>query len=149
MPVLRSATEADASRIRTLLEHEGLPTSDLASAQPEFVVACEGDEVVGVGALQRFGATALLRSVAVRADRRRAGLGRDIVQELEQRARTARITELVLLTQTAATFFERQGYRIVARESAPKAVRSSEEFRSLCPVSAVCMSKSLGTPSRA
>ena len=143
MTLFRFATAADTTRICDLLEREALPTSDLASAQPEFVVACEGDEVVGIGALQRFGTTALLRSVAVAAAQRGSGLGRHIVQVLEDRAREQGITDLVLLTQTAERFFERQGYRIVERQSAPSAVQSSEEFRSLCPASAVCMSKVL------
>jgi len=143
MTYFRSATDADTTRIRTLLEREGLPTSDLVSARPEFVVACEGEEVLGIGALQRFGTTALLRSVAVDAARRGTGLGRSIVQALEDHARKQGITNLVLLTQTAQRFFERQGYRVVERQSAPSAVQSSEEFRSLCPASAVCMSKVL------
>lgn len=143
MPLLRIATEADADSIHTLLEREGLPTSDLAAARPEFIVACESGEVIGIGALQRFGATALLRSVAVDAGRRRTGLGQSIVRALESRAREAGITELVLLTQTAARFFERQGYHVIERNSAPHAVQLSEEFRSLCPESAVCMSKAL------
>jgi amino-acid N-acetyltransferase len=143
MAVLRPATAADARPIRALLEHSGLPTSDLESAQPEFIVACEGDQLIGSGALQSFGSTALLRSIVVSAHRRHEGLGRDIVEELERRARGARVTELVLLTQTAAHFFARLGYRMIERQNAPKAVHASEEFRSLCPASAVCMSKSL------
>ena len=143
MVTLRSAVEADATRIRSLLESNSLPTSDLASAQPEFIVACEGDTVIAIGALQRFGTTALLRSVAVDASRRGGGLGRNIVLSLEDRARERGITELVLLTQTAARFFDELGYRAVERQSVPAAVLSSEEFRSLCPASAVCMSKTL------
>jgi amino-acid N-acetyltransferase len=147
--VLRPATEADTNDIRRLLEREGLPTSDLASAQPEFIVACEGDEIIGIGALQRFEATALLRSVAVDARRRHAGIGRSLVMALERHARDQGVTELVLLTQTAARFFEEQGYCIVDRQSAPAAVQLSEEFRSLCPASAVCMSKALAQAWRA
>jgi amino-acid N-acetyltransferase len=73
-------------------------------------------------------------------------LGRALVQSLEQRARDEGVNELVLLTQTAQTFFEGAGYRVIERESAPPSVQSSEEFRSLCPQSACCMSKRLGEP---
>jgi len=79
----------------------GLPTIDLDSARPEFVVACDDGEVIEAGALQRFGPAALLRSVAVAPAKRGHGSG------------------------------DFQG------------VRTTEEFRSLCPVSAVCMSKVL------
>lgn len=143
MAQLRPAAPGDASSIRALLERNGLPTSDLGSARPEFVVAYEGDDLKGAGALERFGTTALLRSVVVAADRRGAGVGQDIVRELERRARAAGVKELVLLTQTAAPFFQRQSYRVVERNSVAQAVQMSEEFRSLCPASATCMAKSL------
>jgi N-acetylglutamate synthase-like GNAT family acetyltransferase len=143
MPVVRSATDADAERIHALLDHEGLPTSDLAAARPEFIVVVEATELVGAGALQHLGESALIRSVAVSPKRRGTGLGRDIVLELERRARSSGTVLLVLLTQTAAPFFEHLGYRVIERASAPAAVQSTEEFRSLCPASAVCMSKKL------
>lgn len=143
MTALRSAAEADAGAIRALLEHNGLPTSDLASARPQFVVAYEGENLQGAGGLQIYGTTALLRSVVVVAERRGAGVGQRIVRELERRAREAGVTELVLLTQTAASFFQRQGYRAVERGRVPPAVQMSEEFRSLCPASAICMTKIL------
>lgn len=140
---LRPAAAQDESGIRALLERNDLPTRDLTSSRAEFVVAYEGEELVGAGALEAFGSAALLRSVVVAADRRGGGLGQRIVRELEQRARTAGIGELVLLTQTAARFFERQGYRIVERSAVSQAVQASEEFRSLCPASATCMLKAL------
>ena len=143
MPGLRAADSQDTQGIRLLLERNGLPTSDLASSRPEFIVAHDGAELIGAGALERFGAVALLRSVVVAADRRGTGLGQRIVQEIEQRARYSGIEQLVLLTQTAAPFFERHGYRVIERGAAAPAVQASEEFRSLCPASSVCMSKAL------
>lgn len=140
---LRSADAGDANAIRMLLDRNGLPTSDLASSRPEFVVAYEGDRLIGVGALERFGTMALVRSVAVAADRRGARVGVSIIHELELRARAAGLSELVLLTQTAAPFFERQGYRVIERSNVGQAVQASEEFRSLCPASATCMAKIL------
>jgi len=142
-PLLRPATDQDATTIRALLERDGLPTSDLDSSRPEFVVACEEAQVIGVGALQRFGSTALLRSVAVASDWRGSGVGRMLVHELERHARAAGVTELILLTQTARRFFEHQGYRVTDRQKVPPAVQGSEEFRSLCPATATCMSKAL------
>jgi N-acetylglutamate synthase-like GNAT family acetyltransferase len=137
------ASSQDLIAIRALLERAGLPTSDLESAQPEFVVIRADGEAIAAGALQRFGSSALLRSVVVARDRRGRGLGRLIVSELEYTARAARITQLILLTQTAAEFFARQGYRVIERNSAPEEIQESEEFRSLCPSSATCMAKSL------
>src|SRR6266513_2284724 len=115
VPRLHTATAEDAQSIRILLERSGLPTSDLNSSKPEFIVAYEDAELIGAGALQRFETIALLRSVAVSSGRRGGGIGRLMVQELE-------------------------------RHSVPRAVQASEEFRSLCPTSATCMSKTLATP---
>jgi amino-acid N-acetyltransferase len=137
------ASGPDLSAIRALLEHCGLPTSDLESARPEFAVIRENGQVIAAGALQRFGSSALLRSVVVTADRRGSGLGHTIVSELERSAHAAQITQLILLTQTAAEFFAQQGYRVIERSSAPQDMQASEEFRSLCPISAICMAKML------
>ena len=139
----RAATEQDAEPIRLLLESCALPTADLQQSQPEFTVACEGAAIVGVGGLERFSATGLLRSVAVSADHRGFGVGQAIVADLERRAFTSGLTELVLLTEAAQQFFESQGYRVIERARAPASVQGSAEFRSLCPQSACCMTKRL------
>jgi N-acetylglutamate synthase-like GNAT family acetyltransferase len=137
------ASPRDLIAIRALLERSGLPTSDLESAQPEFAVIRADGKVIAAGALQRFGSSALLRSVVVAPDHRGSGLGQLIVSELERSAHAAQITRLILLTQTATEFFARQGYRVIERSSAPEEIQESEEFRSLCPSSATCMAKSL------
>jgi len=141
--LVRQATEKDALTIRAVLEHGALPTSDLAAARPQFVVALADGEIIGTGALQCFGSIALLRSVAVEPHMLGAGVGQLIVRELERLARAGNITQLILLTQTAKSFFEAQGYRVIERQRAPAAVHDSEEFRSLCPASCVCMTKAL------
>jgi amino-acid N-acetyltransferase len=140
------ASARDLIAIRALLERSGLPTGDLDSAHSEFAVIRENGRVVAAGALQRFASSALLRSVVVAPDRRGSGLGQAMVSELERIACAARISHLVLLTQTAAEFFARQGYRVIERGTAPEDMQGSEEFRSLCPSSATCMAKSLSVP---
>lgn len=141
---LRAATAGDASGIRALLESGGLPTSDLSRSSLQFVVACDGKgEIVAAGALQTFGEAALLRSVVVAEELRGTGLGRSIVKELERIARAAQVKQLGLLTVTAKPFFEHQGYRVIARQALPEALKSTQEFQSLCPASAVCMVRSL------
>lgn len=142
-PVFRTATAADAQTIYDLLERSGLPTSDLGTARPHFVIAAVSGQPTGIGALERFGNVALLRSIAVEPRWQGSGVGRSIVEELERCARAAGIEELILLTLTARPFFERLGYRATAREQVPPPVLESAEFRSLCPATAVCMAKSL------
>src|SRR6185437_16471859 len=123
----RAPTAAEAEIIRDLLERSGLPTGDLGTARPEFVVATRDGGIVGIGALEYFGSAALLRSVAVEAQSRGSGVGRLIVEELERRARTASISELILLTLTARDFFDRLGYGAKERGQVPPAVQESAE----------------------
>jgi amino-acid N-acetyltransferase len=137
------ATDADLGAIRALLAQCRLPTADLEKSRPRFIVAREDAEIVGVGALELFGSTGLLRSVAVHARLRGTGLGKALVERLERDARTAHVSERVLLTETANVFFENRGYKAIDRKSVPRLVQDSEEFRSLCPQSASCLSKRL------
>ncbi len=139
----RAATGRDMNDILSLLTQSRLPTDDIKSARPCFVVAIEESTIVGVGGFERFGETGLLRSIAVRASHRRAGLGRAIVQELERGARKIRVNEFVLLTETSREFFQSLGYRVIERQAAPLPVQASAQFRSLCPQAACCMSKRL------
>jgi len=141
--VVETALAADLVPIRALLEISGLPTSDLEAGRPEFVVLRDEGTVVAAGALQHFGGTALLRSVVVAEHQRSRGLGQQVVRELERRARSQNIEQLVLLTESASEFFLRAGYRTIERSAAPLQLQQSAEFRSLCPSSAICMSKAL------
>jgi amino-acid N-acetyltransferase len=52
----------------------------------------------------------------------------------------------VLLTETAEKFFRAIGYEVIDRRHVPEEIKQSAEFRSLCPASAVCMSKLLASP---
>jgi amino-acid N-acetyltransferase len=137
------AASGDLGAIRRLLEAANLPTADLVSASPQFFVIRDAGRIVATGALERFGSAALLRSVVVAADQRSRGLGRQMSRELEREALNSGISELILLTESAADFFGREGYRVIERSAAPPAVRHSAEFRSLCPSSATCMVKAL------
>ncbi len=139
----RRASGRDRSAIRILLELSGLPTEDLESAAPEFMVATQDSKLIAVGALQRFEDVALLRSLAVIPEERGRGRGQQMVAELERAARSAGVRKLVLLTLTAADFFGRLGYRRIERSELAGPVQDSAEFRSLCPASAACMSKRL------
>ncbi|GFE84085.1 hypothetical protein GCM10011487_60850 [Steroidobacter agaridevorans] len=140
---VRTATLNDSTRIIALLQANSLPTSDLAECRPEFVVIEDGDELIGTGGVQVFGDAALVRSVAIAKGRQNGGLGSSLLDALERHASALGIRELVLLTQTAEQFFTRHGYTRVERASVPRLIQATAEFRSLCPASAVCMSKRL------
>lgn len=136
---LRAAEDADRDFIETLLQENDLPTADI-SGKMECLYICEADgERIGVGGFERYGETGLLRSVVIDESVRDLGYGTEVCNMLLHRARDAGVSELYLLTTTAAEFFPRFGFDEVDRESVPDAIRETTEFARLCPDSAVCL----------
>lgn len=126
-----------------LLAANGLPTSDLAEGGALFLGVRDSRGLEGIVAIQPYGAAALLRSLAVRADRRGSGLGSALVLEAERLAASRGIGDLYLLTSDAGPFFASRGFCQVPREQAPAALRATPQFTSLCMAS-ICMTKHLG-----
>jgi amino-acid N-acetyltransferase len=143
-PAIRRGHAADLAAVVALLTDFRLPTDDLASEPPlRFWVVEDEQSVYGVVGMQRFGTCALLRSLAVAPAHQKCGIGRRLVGQLERDAQSDGIEQLVLLTETAETFFRAIGYEVTDRNYVPEEIKRTAEFRSLCPASAVCMTKSL------
>ena len=103
--------------------------------------------LVGVAGVERLERVGLLRSLAVAPDCRNAGLAHRLVMACEERAKGLHgISDLYLLTTTAADYFLQRGYREVPRESVPGAVAAHPQFAGLCPASARCLAKNLIAP---
>ncbi len=137
------AAPEDLSPIHALLEQCALPTEGLAAALEHCLVAKSGAELAGVVALEPYRQFGLLRSLAVAPSHRRQGLGQSLCARLVNHARLQQIERLYLLTTTAASFFAARGFERVAREQVPAEVQASAQFRSLCPVTAVCLTRDL------
>lgn len=139
------AEAASLPPVRALLRDAGLPESDLREEHMEaFFVSRAGDEgIVACVGLERFGDTASLRSLAVRADSRGNGMGDQALQTMEAFAASKGVHRLCILTTTAEPFFEARGFERCDRTALPASVQASSEFKSLCPASAVCMFKDI------
>jgi amino-acid N-acetyltransferase len=147
-PTIRRCEYADLTAVVAILNDAALPTADLTSAKSLRFWVLEAEEsLIGVVGMERFGTRALLRSLAVAPRYRLRGMGYQLVLQLEREARADGIEQLVLLTESAEMFFRAIGYEVIDRCHVPEEIKLSAEFRSLCPASAVCMSKSM-TPSR-
>lgn len=130
--------------VETLLSEARLPVSDLASASNVHLFGVRSDrELIGVVAVEAYGAVGLLRSLAVADQHRGAGHGRTLVRYAEAWAIQSRLKALYLLTETAAQFFSAMGYRPAARSEAPPAIAATSQFTTLCSASATLMRKSL------
>ena len=140
---LEGARRGDLEAIRWLLDVEFLPSADIdEDALAHFLVCRDEIGVAGAVGLEVYGEVALLRSLVVTEKHLGCGLGRRLVAGVEELATEMDVRAIYLLTTTAESFFEYLGYKRVARDSVPEAIRSTREFASLCPVTAVVMVKS-------
>jgi len=74
------------------------------------------------------------------ADRNMHGACRPTVSaSLIERARSSGAERLWLLTTGAGDFFARLGWVVADRDTAPIAIRASDQFTTLCPASAMLM----------
>lgn len=139
MPTIRAATAADFPAILDLLARNKLPPDGLEPHLATTLAAREGDRLVGCAALELYDGAALLRSVAVEAERRGEGLGQQLTRAALDLARARGARTVYLLTETAEAFFPKLGFRRVTRDEVEPAVKQSVEFTTACPASAVVM----------
>ena len=133
----------DMPAIRGMLVDAGLPVEDITTSAVQFWTARGEHTILGAIGLERYAETGLLRSLVVAPAFRRAGVGDALVEALERAARASGITQLVLLTETAEAFFRRHDYSVADRRAIDGKVADSAQFRTCCPASAICMTKSL------
>lgn len=144
MPSIRHATPADLPAILELLARNKLPPDGLEPHLATTLVAREGDRLVGCAALELYDGAALLRSVAVEAERRGEGLGQQLTRAALELARARGARTVYLLTETAAGFFPKLGFRRITRDDVEPAVKQSVEFTAACPATAVVMRLAFG-----
>ena len=140
---IRAAQSNDLIVIKDLLVANGLPSSDVSAAllNDFWVAENAAGTLVGSIGLERYGQNALLRSLAVAPPARNAGIGAGLVAHAERVACANGITQLWLLTTTAAEFFQRKGYEMVDRSSTPLELQTTSQFAELCPATAVLLAK--------
>jgi amino-acid N-acetyltransferase len=140
---IESANESDMTEITDLLRRSNLPTEDLDHGAAASFLLVRSDALIGAVAVQVLGSCGLLRSLVVDERVRHCRLGALLSETAEARARRAGVTELYLLTTTAAPFFAARGYQPVPRDSAPPTIAATRQFSSLCPSVASFMRKQL------
>jgi amino-acid N-acetyltransferase len=126
---IRRATLADARAIADLVnlgEREGqlIPRSidSIRNTIDDWMLAQNGDRIVGVGSLVEMGPTlSEIRSLAVAPDYRKFGIGAKIVAALIDLAGERGIPTLFALTR-AVPFFEKQGFVVTVKNDFPEKV---------------------------
>jgi len=133
------ATAADLASIKALLEASGLPTAGVDDHWKTFLVARDGEAIVGCGGAEAYQFAALIRSIAVAPDHRSHGLGRRLVRQLLDRLASRGLREFYLLTTDAEPYFRKRGFKPIDRDEVHPQLLSSREFQDACPDTAICM----------
>jgi amino-acid N-acetyltransferase len=145
MPILIApAAVEDRDELLRFVARAGLPPDGLGDHLDTTLVARQDGQLIGSAALEIYPRGALLRSVAVDASSRGRGLGQQLTAAAVDLAARSGSPAIYLLTTTAEAFFPRFGFGAISRAEVPDDVKTSVEFRSACPESAVVMRKVLG-----
>ena len=144
---IETATPNDLPDILALLKASALPVAGIDEHVETggALVARESERLLGCAAVEVYGQAGLLRSVAVEAGRRGAGLGERLTTAALELARKRGVRNIYLLTTTASHFFPRFGFTAIPRTELDPALAQSEELRGACPASALAMRASLST----
>ena len=137
--MIAPATSADLATIKSILAANDLPTAGVDDHLTTFLVARDGQKIVGCGGAEAYHVAALLRSIAVLPEYRRHGVGRRIVRHLLDRLSSRGLREFYLLTTTAESYFKKRGFQKIDRDEVHPQILASEEFKGACPETAVCM----------
>ncbi|HJP85356.1 MAG TPA: arsenic resistance N-acetyltransferase ArsN2 [Gemmatimonadaceae bacterium] len=144
---IRKARQSDLAAVEQLLSASELPLDGVRDHFADFIVAEDRDGIEGAVGLEKYDSVGLLRSAVVAADRRGSGIGRQLIEQVLERAEEDGIDELYLLTTTAEKYFPRFGFTRTSRSGVPQELKNSAEFRGACPDTAVVMKRRLGTSS--
>ena len=131
MEELARATAKDREEIAALLAASGLTHDDAALRLDRLTVARSGSRVVGVVGLEVHGGDGLVRSLAVAQDHRGKGVARRLYVSVLAEAARLGLARLFVLTPTAIAWFALLGFRAVAADGVPDALRASPEYRAL------------------
>ena len=145
---VRSARNSDLPAVEQLLGASDLPIEGVRDNFANFVVAEEDGTIAGAVGLEKYGTVALLRSAVVSPRYRSGGVGRQLVEQLLERAEEAGVDEVYLLTTTAEDYFPKFGFARTTRTEVPESVKASAEFRGACPDTAIVMTRRIGGPPR-
>ncbi len=142
-PAIRKARTSDLNSILSLLQSESLPSKGVPEHLGNFLVATQGETIIGTIGLELYGETALLRSAVVAASHRDKGVGRLLYDRILRDAKESGVKRLVLLTTSAEGYFRRRGFVRTERATLAGPVTTSSEFTETCPASAICMELAL------
>lgn len=126
------------------LQEASLPIDDLSqSAGTFFRFTDRKGEPAGFGGIELHGKNALLRSITVPQSIQKSGYGTAITRSLLRYAEMAGAESGYLLTMEAALFFNKLGFKTIAKSDAPPEILATPQASGLCPSTAALMVRSV------
>lgn len=141
-PDITEISGADAELRRALMA-ENLPADDLLEPGRHFFRFSDAQGLIGFIGWEAEGDTALLRSLVVPPSRRGRGWGRILIQWALLRLAESGATDAYLLTTGIDRLASKLGFAVIDRAEAPPPIRTSRQYATLCPSSAIVMHRSL------
>ena len=144
-PALRDRpVRADDPALAAALAQAGLPIDDLGEPGRVFF-ACStlSGRLVGYAGLEIFGVDAFLRSLVVFPEARGQGFGGAMVARQCRRAFDLGARRAWTLTTSVPDWLEKKGFTRIERDDAPAAILETRQARSLCPASAVLLTRKI------
>ena len=123
------ATKDDISAITTLLNESNLPPDDLERWIDNFLVLTIEGKIEGCIGLEQWDGVGLLRSFVVSENYRSRGLGIRLYTKLIALAKEMNLSSIILLVMAASDFFEKNGFKFIKRNEAPKSVNNSVQLK--------------------
>lgn len=137
--MIRAAQPRDLLAVEQLLTAASLPTLGVKEHFDSYLVHEGRGGIEGAIGLELYGQTALLRSAVVAESLRGKGIGSQLFDRVVENARERGIKRLILLTNTAETYFARKGFKKINQADVTGPITSSVEFTGACPSHVACM----------
>jgi N-acetylglutamate synthase-like GNAT family acetyltransferase len=138
-PSVRSAAGPDLPHIATMLHGGGLMSGAARERIGRTIVAETDRSPIATASWEPAGECAVLRSVAVATEHRRAGAGTIVVAATLRRIFESGFRDVYLVTENAQPFFAACGFQTIDRDELPDAVATHPQLTRECPVSAPAM----------
>lgn len=103
----------DLAQVRDMIAEAGMMTDGIEWPAACYLLAYDGDQVIGVVGVEAKLDAALIRSLYVKASMRRRGIGAALVSAARKAAHTRGARHLYLLTSDARDYFARLGFEPV------------------------------------
>ncbi len=142
---IREAKQNDINFISDLLKSMALPYEDFNVHLNNFYVIEDENKIIATAGYETCSSYALLRSFAVDDAYKSLGLAKKLYKALEKKAKEEKIKAFYLLTETAKGYFEKLNFICIEKDEAPKSIKNTEQFKSICPASSQLMCLPLQT----